>query len=50
MSKNIIYIMSKNIILSGCYGFIGHQFAEYIFRNINLNMIIIDKLNKKRLF
>lgn len=37
--------MSKNIILSGGCGFIGHHFAEYIHKNTDWNIIIIDKLS-----
>jgi dTDP-D-glucose 4,6-dehydratase len=37
--------MSKTIILTGGCGFIGHHFAEYVFKNTDWNIIIIDKLS-----
>jgi len=37
--------MSKTIVLTGGCGFIGHHFAEYIFKNTDWNIIIIDKLS-----
>jgi len=36
--------MSKKIVLTGGCGFIGHHFAEYIHKNTDWNIIIIDKL------
>ena len=36
--------MSKTIILTGGCGFIGHHFAEYVHKNTDWNIIIIDKL------
>jgi dTDP-glucose 4,6-dehydratase len=36
--------MSKTILLTGGCGFIGHHFAEYIHKNTDWNIIIIDKL------
>jgi dTDP-glucose 4,6-dehydratase len=37
--------MSKTIILTGGCGFIGHHFAEHVFKNTDWNIIIIDKLS-----
>lgn len=37
--------MKKKIILTGGCGFIGHHFAEYIHKNTDWDIIIIDKLN-----
>ena len=37
--------MSKSIILTGGCGFIGHHFAEYVHKNTDWNIIIIDKLS-----
>ena len=37
--------MVKKILLTGGCGFIGHHFAEYIHKNTDWNIIIIDKLN-----
>jgi len=37
--------MSKNIVLTGGCGFIGHHFAEYVHKNTDWNIIIIDKLS-----
>lgn len=37
--------MSKTIVLTGGCGFIGHHFAEYIFKKTDWNIIIIDKLS-----
>ncbi len=37
--------MSKKIVLTGGCGFIGHHFAEYIHKNTNWDIIIIDKLS-----
>lgn len=34
----------KTILLTGGCGFIGHHFAEYIHKNTDWNIIIIDKL------
>jgi dTDP-glucose 4,6-dehydratase len=34
----------KNILLTGGGGFIGHHFAEYIHKNTDWNIVIIDKL------
>jgi dTDP-glucose 4,6-dehydratase len=39
-----IYIMSKTIVLTGGCGFIGHHFAEFVMKNTDWNIIIIDKL------
>jgi dTDP-glucose 4,6-dehydratase len=36
--------MPKKIILTGGCGFIGHHFAEYIHKNTDWDIIIIDKL------
>ncbi len=36
--------MSKNIIITGGCGFIGHHFVEHILINTDWNIIIIDKL------
>jgi dTDP-glucose 4,6-dehydratase len=36
--------MTKKIVLTGGCGFIGHHFAEYIHKNTDWNIIIIDKL------
>lgn len=36
--------MVKTIVLTGGCGFIGHHFAEYIHKNTDWNIIIIDKL------
>jgi dTDP-glucose 4,6-dehydratase len=35
----------KKIILTGGCGFIGHHFAEYVFKNTDWDIIIIDKLS-----
>lgn len=35
----------KKIVLTGGCGFIGHHFAEYVFKNTNWDIIIIDKLS-----
>ena len=37
--------MSKKIVLTGGCGFIGHHFAEYIHKNTDWDIIIIDKLS-----
>jgi dTDP-glucose 4,6-dehydratase len=37
--------MAKNIVLTGGCGFIGHHFAEYVHKNTDWNIIIIDKLS-----
>ena len=37
--------MTKKIVLTGGCGFIGHHFAEYIHKNTDWNIIIIDKLS-----
>jgi dTDP-glucose 4,6-dehydratase len=37
--------MTKTIVLTGGCGFIGHHFAEYVFKNTDWNIIIIDKLS-----
>ena len=37
--------MTKNILLTGACGFIGHHFAEHVFRTTDWNIIIIDKLS-----
>lgn len=37
--------MSKNILITGGCGFIGHHFVEHIFINTDWNIIIIDKLS-----
>lgn len=37
--------MSKTIVLTGGCGFIGHHFAEYVHKNTDWNIIIIDKLS-----
>lgn len=37
--------MKKKIILTGGCGFIGHHFAEYIHKNTDWDIIIIDKLS-----
>jgi dTDP-glucose 4,6-dehydratase len=37
--------MSKNIIVTGGCGFIGHHFVEHVLKNTNWNIVIIDKLN-----
>ena len=34
----------KTILLTGGCGFIGHHFAEYIHKNTDWNIVIIDKL------
>jgi dTDP-glucose 4,6-dehydratase len=36
--------MTKKIVLTGGCGFIGHHFAEYIHKNTDWDIIIIDKL------
>jgi len=36
--------MSKKIVLTGGCGFIGHHFAEYVYKNTDWDIIIIDKL------
>lgn len=36
--------MSKKIVLTGGCGFIGHHFAEYVYKHTDWNIIIIDKL------
>lgn len=36
--------MTKNIIVTGGCGFIGHHFVEHLIHNTNWNIIIIDKL------
>lgn len=36
--------MPKKIVLTGGCGFIGHHFAEYIHKNTDWDIIIIDKL------
>jgi dTDP-glucose 4,6-dehydratase len=37
--------MTKTIVLTGGCGFIGHHFAEYVHKNTDWNIIIIDKLS-----
>ena len=37
--------MPKKIILTGGCGFIGHHFAEYVHKNTDWDIIIIDKLS-----
>jgi dTDP-glucose 4,6-dehydratase len=37
--------MSKKIIITGGCGFIGHHFAEYIHKNTDWEIIILDKLS-----
>jgi dTDP-glucose 4,6-dehydratase len=37
--------MNKTIVLTGGCGFIGHHFAEYIHKNTDWNIVIIDKLS-----
>lgn len=37
--------MTKTILLTGGCGFIGHHFAEHVFRTTDWNIIIIDKLS-----
>ena len=37
--------MSKNILITGGCGFIGHHFAEYIHKNTDWNIVILDMLN-----
>ena len=37
--------MSKTIVLTGGCGFIGHHFAEHVYKNTDWNIIIFDKLN-----
>jgi len=37
--------MNKTIVLTGGCGFIGHHFAEFVFKNTDWNIIIIDKLS-----
>jgi len=37
--------MSKKILLTGGCGFIGHHFAEYVHKNTDWDIIIIDKLS-----
>jgi dTDP-glucose 4,6-dehydratase len=36
--------IKKTILLTGGCGFIGHHFAEYIHKNTDWNIVIIDKL------
>lgn len=36
--------MSKNIVITGGCGFIGHHFTEFIHKNTDWNIIILDKL------
>ena len=36
---------TKKIILTGGCGFIGHHFAEYVHKNTDWDIIIIDKLS-----
>ncbi len=38
-------IMTKNIIMTGGCGFIGHHFVEHIINNTDWNIIILDKLS-----
>jgi dTDP-glucose 4,6-dehydratase len=37
--------MTKKIVLTGGCGFIGHHFAEYVHKNTDWDIIIIDKLS-----
>jgi dTDP-glucose 4,6-dehydratase len=37
--------MVKKIILTGGCGFIGHHVAEYIHKNTDWDIIILDKLS-----
>ena len=37
--------LKKKIVLTGGCGFIGHHFAEYIHKNTDWDIIIIDKLS-----
>jgi dTDP-glucose 4,6-dehydratase len=37
--------IKKTILLTGGCGFIGHHFAEYVHKNTDWNIIIIDKLS-----
>lgn len=37
--------MVKTIVLTGGCGFIGHHFAEFVHKNTDWNIIIIDKLS-----
>ena len=37
--------MSKNILITGGCGFIGHHFVEHVFRKTKWNIFIIDKLS-----
>ena len=37
--------MPKKIVLTGGCGFIGHHFAEYVHKNTDWDIIIIDKLS-----
>lgn len=37
--------LNKKIVLTGGCGFIGHHFAEYVYKNTNWDIIIIDKLS-----
>ncbi len=42
---NSIYKMTKNILITGGCGFIGHHFVEHIHKSTDWNIIIIDKLS-----
>jgi dTDP-glucose 4,6-dehydratase len=45
MKYDEIFIMVKTIVLTGGCGFIGHHFAEFVHKNTDWNIIIIDKLS-----
>ena len=36
--------MSKNIFITGGYGFIGTNFVKYLLKNCDYNIIVFDKL------
>lgn len=36
---------TKNIVITGGCGFIGHHFVEHILKNTNWNIVVIDKLS-----
>ena len=36
--------MSKNLLLTGGAGFIGHHFVQHILKNTDWNIVVVDKL------
>jgi len=37
--------MSKNVMITGGAGFIGHHFVQHALKNTDWNLIIVDKLS-----